>query len=247
MNLLLLEPDEIGPGDRIELSDRRAEHLLRVLEVETGQGVRCGVLNGGTGLGKVVAVEKKTVELEVEITEPPPPPPSIDLVVALPRPQVLHRVLQFAASMGVGRLDLVNAWRVEKSFFSSPSLGEEKIRRQLFLGAEQGRIPRLPEVAIHKLLVPFVRGLGEDPDPPRRLVAHPGAPPIEEVLGSYERLQIAIGPEGGWIDREVETFGESGFEPVGLGPWVLRVEAALVAAVAEADLLRRSSARRDEP
>lgn len=246
MNLLLLEPGELGEDGKASLADRRAEHLLGVLGVEPGRELRCGVLGGGTGRATVTAIAEGKVEIDVALTEPPPEPPWLELVVALPRPQVLHRVLQFSASMGVGRIDFVNAWRVEKSFFSSPSLNPETIRRHLLLGAEQGLVPRLPEVALHPRLLPFLDALVEVEARPRCLIAHPEAPPIEtrSPIGTSDRLRIAIGPEGGWIDREVESFIRVGFEPVSLGPWVLRVEAALVAVAAQAELLRRMRATR---
>lgn len=240
MNLLLLEPGEIAAGGRVRLGGRRAEHLTRVLRVEPGRELRLGVLGGGQGTGRVLAVDGGEVELAVEVGAEPPPRPWIDLIVALPRPAVLHRVLQTAAATAVGRLDLTAAWRVEKSFFSSPALGEEAIHRHLLLGAEQGMVTRLPEVRLHRLLVPFVRELEARPDPPRRLLAHPGAAePLEKVFGDGDRVEIAIGPEGGWIDREVETFKGAGFAPFSLGPWILRSEAAVTSALAQAELLRR--------
>ena len=252
MNLILLDPDEIRDSRVVlggsEAEDRRATHLLRVLKVEPGRRVRLGVIGGGSGHGEVLSVTDKPrpgkVELTVEITQPPPPPSGIGLIVALPRPQALHRVLQSAAAMSVDRLYLSNAWRVEKSFFSSPSLRPETVRRHLILGAEQGRTTRLPEVSFEKLLVPFVSGLAEISHPPLRLIAHPDtAVPIEQALPStitaHEPVEIAVGPEGGWIDREIETFGNAGFRPVSLGPWILRVETAVVAVLAQLELLRR--------
>ena len=192
------------------------------------------------GGGRVLAAAAGEVTLAVEVGGEAPPAPSVDLIVGLPRPAMLHRVLQTAAAMGVGRLDLTAAWRVEKSFFSSPSLAEDAIRRHLLLGAEQGMTTRLPEVRLRRLLVPFVRELEGRLDPPHRLLAHPGAPLLEEVFPPAPgRIEIAIGPEGGWIDREVETFRRAGFVPFSLGPWILRVETAVTAALAQAELLRR--------
>ena len=244
MNLLLLEPGEISAGGTVRLAGRRAEHLLKVLRVEPGRELRLGVLGGGRGTGRVRGVTGGEVELAVEIDGQPPPPPWIDLIVALPRPAVLHRVLQTAAAMGVGRLDLTAAWRVEKSFFGSPSLADDKIRRHLVLGAEQGMVTRLPEVRLHRLLVPFVRKLEARADPPHGLLAHPGAAePFEAVFPGGGRIEIAIGPEGGWIDREVATFEQAGFAPFALGPWILRSEAAVTSALAQAELLRRLSAK----
>ena len=247
MNLLLLEPAEVGPGGAVELGDRRAEHLRGVLRAAPGRTVRVGVIGGGVGEGRVVSVADDRVELTVDIDEESvPDDPWIDLIVALPRPAVLHRVLQTVAAMGVGRLELLAAWRVEKSFFSSPALCEPAIRKHLLLGAEQAMTTRLPQVEIRRLLVPFVRELGQRRDPPRRLLAHPEAARTFESVFSLargERLEIAIGPEGGWIDREVETFRQAGFEPFSLGPWVLRVEAAVTAALAQAELLRRLASK----
>ncbi len=240
MNLLLLEPGELSAGGRVRLGGRRAEHLLKMLRVEPGRELRLGVIGGGRGSGRVLAVTGGEVELAVEVGDETPPEPWIDLVVALPRPAVLHRVLQTAAAMGVGRLDLVRAWRVVKSFFDSPALGEDKIRRHLVLGAEQGMVTRLPEVRVHRLLVPFVRELESREERPAGLLAHPGAgEPLEAVFPAGGRIEIAIGPEGGWIDREVETLREAGFTPCSLGPWILRSEAAVTSALAQAELLRR--------
>ncbi len=244
MNLLLLEPGEIAAGGNVRLAGRRAEHLLKVLRVEPGRELRLGVVGGGKGIGRVRLVEEGEVELVVEVGEEAAPAPWIDLIVALPRPAVLHRVLQTAAAMGVGRLDLTAAWRVEKSFFGSPSLAGDAIRRHLLLGAEQGMVTRLPEVRLHRLLVPFVRELEARPDPPHGLFAHPGAAePFEAAFPGRGRIEIAIGPEGGWIDREVATFREAGFAPFSLGPWILRSEAAVTSALAQAELLRRLEGR----
>ncbi len=240
MNLLLLEPGEISAGGTVRLAGRRAEHLLKVLRVEPGRELRLGIVGGGRGTGRVTSVKGSEVELAAEVDDEPPPPPWIDLIVALPRPAVLHRLLQNAAAMGVGRLDLTAAWRVEKSFFGSPALAEDAIRRHLLLGAEQGMVTRLPEVRLHRLLVPFVRELEARSDPPHGLLAHPGAAePFEAVFPGSGRIEIAIGPEGGWIDREVATFRAAGFAPFSLGPWILRSEAAVTSALAQAELLRR--------
>ena len=101
-------------------------------------------------------------------------------------------------------------------------------------------VTRLPEVRLHRLLVPFVRRLEGRPDPPRRLLAHPAAAePLEAVYSGGGRIEIAIGPEGGWIDREVETWKAAGFAPFSLGPWILRSETAVTSALAQAELVRR--------
>ena len=76
------------------------------------------------------------------------------LVVAMPRPKELKRILRLVATYGVGQLHLVNACRVEKSYFQSPIL--QNSRDYLLEGLEQGGHTHLPTLHVHKLLKPFV-------------------------------------------------------------------------------------------
>ena len=249
MNLLLIEPGELSPDGQARLSGRRARHLLEVLGAEPGRVLRAGVIGGAVEMAEVSAVTEAAVEISFEASdEPAEPLPAVDLVLALPRPKALRRILRLAATMGVGRLDLVNAWRVEKSFFDSPVLAPEAIRRELVLGAEQGGTPRLPEVAVHRLLMPFLETLeilerepGGDRDDRHRLLAHPGAEvPIEGAAGREARGSLlAIGPEGGWIEKEVGSFRDLGFRAVTLGPWTLTTEAAVAVALGQLALVSR--------
>lgn len=251
MNLLILEADELDADRRARLTDRRADHLVQILEVEVGDEVRAGLLDGGQGTATVEAVEptgRRTAHVTVRVDVPGGAArrPDVDLVVALPRPAVLHRVLQHAATLGVGELHLINAWRVEKSYFQSPALEADAIRKHLWLGLEQGRRTWLPRVHIHRRLVPFVEALGTHDAGTRRVLAHPEAPPIEDAFGDDRpwprRIELAIGPEGGWRDREIQTFAEAGFLAASLGDWILRSEAAVTAAVAQIEILRRRRA-----
>ena len=73
---------------------------------------------------------------------------------------------------------------------------------------------------------------------PRRLLAHPHAPSIEAVAGKGPAV-LAIGPEGGWIERELATFAERGFIACSLGAPILRVESAVSVALGQLMLLDR--------
>jgi RsmE family RNA methyltransferase len=79
--------------------------------------------------------------------------------------------------------------------------------------------------------------------PSTRLLAHArGAVPIEDAWRASPRtpITLAIGPEGGWIEREVETFAARGFAVVSLGAPILRTEVALAAALGQLALLLRA-------
>jgi 16S rRNA (uracil1498-N3)-methyltransferase len=243
VNLLLLEPGELA-GDTATLADRRAAHLRAVLGVRIGSRVRAGVLGGGTGTAEVIADDGAALTLRLALAEPARPPLPVELVLAVPRPKVLSRTIEIAAAFGVARIALTNAWRVDKSYLASPRVAPDALALAARLGAEQGATTHVPEVALHRRLMALLDGRWPAPGaPPRRkLVAHPGGVPIEQAAGGAdpgEPIALAIGPEGGWIAREVETFAARGFTVVSLGEPILRVEAAVAAALGQLVLLRR--------
>lgn len=231
MNLLLLEALEAA-GGRVRLTGRRGAHLLRVLKVAVGDRLRAGVVDQGSGEAVVVAVGRDWVEVELALTTPVEPEPSVDLLLALPRPKVLRRLLADLAALGVGAIHLTKAWRVERSYFASPALTPEAIGRALRLGLSQAGATRLPEVVIHRRLMAFLNETLPALRHERRLVAHPATTrPIAAAAGTGRSL-IALGPEGGWIEREIESLVARGFTPVSLGARILRTETAAVVAAA---------------
>jgi RsmE family RNA methyltransferase len=232
VNLLLLEAADFVAADRVVLRGRRLTHLHEVHRAEAGECLRVGLLGGQMGQGQLLRLDATEAELKIELQQTPPAKLPVTLLLALPRPKMLRRVLQTVASMGVPKLVLLNSYRVEKSFWQTPFLEPQAIREQLLLGLEQARDTVLPEVIIEKRFKPFV----EDRLPQlvagtRGLVGHPGDyPDCPRALS--EPVTLAIGPEGGWIPYEVEKLTEAGLQPVQLGDRILRVETAVSALLA---------------
>src|SRR3569832_404858 len=106
VNLIILEPDEVGPSGDVALSDGRAMHLLKVLKVAPGDQVRVGLLDGPRGVGTVAALSEETVALRCLFEEESPPRPPVDLLLALPRPKVMRRIWAQAAALGGGQIVL---------------------------------------------------------------------------------------------------------------------------------------------
>jgi RsmE family RNA methyltransferase len=230
MNIILLFNNDFISGlQRVCLRDRRFSHIQEVHHAAIGDELCVGLLGGNRGTGRVVALTDTSVEMELLLDSPPPEALQVTLVLALPRPKVLKRVLLSAASMGVKHIVLLNAFRVEKSFWKSPSLTEESLREALFAGLEQARDTILPEVLLRPLFKPFV----EDELPAivqgtLPLVAHPPASgPCPRNVAAP--VTLAIGPEGGFIPYEVEKLMACGFTPISLGERILRVETAVPA------------------
>jgi RsmE family RNA methyltransferase len=238
VNLLLVEPGELGPGGTCAIGDERAHHLRTVLDVRVGDRVRAGMIGGAIGEAEVISDDGERFTLRFHALRRPSPQLPIELVLAVPRPKMLTRVIEACAAFAARRVDLTNAWRVDKSYLLSPRLAPDALSRAARLGAAQGATTHLPELYVHARLMALLDARFAAPGG-RRLIAHPGAPPIEAVATGSEPVTIAIGPEGGWIEREVETFVARGFQPVSLAATILRVETAVAAALGQLALLHR--------
>lgn len=233
MNLLLFsEEDRVG-ADRIQLCDHRLQHLHEVLESSEGQTLRVGEINGRMGEAEIVKLSKEEALLDVQLTQDPPPKLPLILVLALPRPKMLRRILRMIAELGVGSLHLVNSYRVEKSYWQTPVLDPDVVEDYFLEGLSQSRDTVLPSIALHNRFKPFVEdilpGLLEGR---RGLLAHPGNYPHSPTGDNLPTL-LAVGPEGGFIPYEVEKLQEAGCDTITLGPRILRVENAVAALVAQ--------------
>jgi 16S rRNA (uracil1498-N3)-methyltransferase len=223
VNLILLFDDDFITATRVKLSGRRLEHVTNVHRAAAGDALVVGVANGRIGSGTVTHLGN-SLEMDVELDRDPPAALPLTLILALPRPKVLNRVIASATSLGIKRIVLINAWRVEKSYWKSPRLSAENLRTQSILGLEQARDTILPTIEMRRFFREFV----EDELPSlargtRALVAHPHASETcpRDVR---EPVTLVIGPEGGFIDAEIASLQAGGCIPVTIGESVLRVE-----------------------
>ena len=234
MNIVLFDPSEVGADGRVEVSGVRASHLLQVLNVAPGQDVRVGVIDGPMGVGTVAGVTGGTVTLACAFETTAPERPRVDLLLALPRPKVLRRLWAHLAALGVGRVMLTNAGKVERDYFDSHIVRDEGFRPLLLEGLQQARDTRMPVVSVHKRLTVLVEDELDGLCPAgRRLVAHPGAgTSIASALGNAgarDRVLLAVGPEGGWNEFELALLDRHRFERVGMGPRTLATTTACIA------------------
>ncbi len=243
MNLLLLLPDELSADGTARLGGERLRHLREVLGVAPGRTIRVGVLGGKVGTAEVLTLDAEEAVLRCVLDQAPAPRPAVDLVLAVPRPKALRRILAASASMGIDRLVLLAAARVEKSYLASPVLQPDRIRKHLLDGLEQAQDTVLPEVQVEPRFRPFVEDRMEALlGPGERWLLHPGdeGPRTSSNEG---RLALAIGPEGGWVSFERELLQARGFRPLGFGPRTLRTETVVPYALGWATGRRRAADR----
>jgi RsmE family RNA methyltransferase len=233
MNLILLSEDDfIDHMNLAQIKGRRLAHVLTIHRAGVGDTLRVGVINGRMGTGTVIRLDANVLVLQVDVFQSPPPPLDVILLLALPRPKMLKRIVMAVSSMGVKRIVLFHSCRVEKSFWQSPLLQKEALDDNLKLGLEQAMDTVLPKIHLRRRFKPFV----EDELPlliqgHQALVAHPAA---FESCPRHARgpVCLAIGPEGGWVSYEIEKLIQCGFQPVHMGPRILRVETAVTALLA---------------
>jgi 16S rRNA (uracil1498-N3)-methyltransferase len=248
MNRMLLEKSDVVAGDGlVTLNAQRTKHLREVLRASVGTELRAGIVDGGTG--RVVVERLDEMSCCVRFVEDPLGSDKetalrdLTVVMAIPRPKVLRRVIESVASFGVKRVVLTNSWRVDKAYLLSPELSDAAIRKDCIFGAEQGGHTRLPAITIYSRLMQMfetefaVAARNQS----SRVVAHPEAD--VDLCGCTEHglpSVIAIGPEGGWIDRELQSFADVGFTKVWLSSSILRVETAIAVALGQLELLATS-------
>ena len=239
MNRILFEKGEIEDGVAT-CGGERAAHILGVLHGEVGQVLKTGEVDGMIGTGEIVEIvrgEEPAVRVKV-CHDQESLRPWIDLVLAPPRPRVMKRLLPQLAALGVGRIVLVGAKKVEKDFWGATLLKEENHRPLLIDGLMQAGTSILPTLEARRNFRRFVETELDALFPTvRRIVAHPYAAPSRVSLSSRTSLSedrplLAIGPEGGWTDEEVALLESKGFERYSLGPRILRTDTATIALLA---------------
>ena len=264
MNRILFETDEIQNGIAT-FGGERAEHVMNVLHGEVGQVLKTGEVNGKIGTGEII--ECSNVRMFESGNDGPVIKvrcnhqeeslrPWVDLILAPPRPRVMKRLLPQLATMGVGRIFLVGAKKVEKDFWGATLLKEENYRPLLIDGLMQAGTSILPTLETRRNFRKFVKeeldGLWPEA---KRIVAHPygtgedfrqetgdlrGRETLDGRRGFKSKvsspcpgLLLAVGPEGGWTDEEVALLEEHGFSRYSLGSRILRTDTATIALLAQ--------------
>ncbi len=228
MNIALFEPSQ-RRNHQVRLTGRQARHIIEVLKLSEGESLSVGEINGLIGRGQIErltqAGDNSEVELNVELNSTPPAPSPLVLVIALPRPQMLKRILQTAACMGVKTLAFTHSEKVEKSFWQSPQLKPDMIRENILLGLEQAKDtgwPRLLFLKRYHELLEFI-----DQQTQECILLHPGNFQHFHSLDRQQAQTVLLGPEGGWTEKEANALIKKGCTPYQMGSRILRVETAV--------------------
>ena len=243
MNLLLIEYEEISSNNHVFLNDRRSNHILKTLRSKIGDFISAGIINGPMGKAEILKtnIEENCIEIKFyeDTTIKNPNPINLTVIVALPRPKVASRIIRNCSEFGVKDIHFIHSYKVEKSYWQSPLLKEKNTRTQMLYGLEQSKDTSLPSLTFHRKFKPFVEDELENIVLHNNLfVAHPYKSNESNNKFSTKNISkdckniIIIGPEGGFIDYEIDLMKKNNCKIINLGSRIFRTETALSTIIA---------------
>lgn len=223
MNIILLDECQTQTTHWAITAKRQLEHLQQHLNVQVGDTLKVGVRGSKRYLTKVISVSPQSVEIEPIQEQPIPAKLPVTLVVALPRPKVLRRLIMDSVTLGVEKIILLHSYRVDKSYWQTPFL--QLLDHYVDLGLEQAGDTLAPKIECYKRFKPFVEDMLPSMITAERpaYVAHPY---VDEPMPSQIQhpCTIVIGPEGGFIPYEIELLQKNGCQAKHLGNRIIRTE-----------------------
>ena len=227
--------DKFSAG-RAELRGDGAQHLGRVLRAEPGQLYE---LSDGADvwLARVEKISRVRGgdAIEFALTEKiaaQDSPLRIKLLLSIVKFDRLEWCLEKATELGVAEIVPVAAARSEKPLVLAAGKRSERWKKILLEAAQQSRRLRPPILAAP---AKFEDALAESEEKTKILFSERAdATPLRDILrtASGQQVCLAIGPEGGWTDREFAAAAKNGFCEASLGHDILRTETAVTAALA---------------
>ncbi|MDO5652439.1 MAG: 16S rRNA (uracil(1498)-N(3))-methyltransferase [Moraxella sp.] len=204
-------------------------HIKTVLGANLGDTLKIGALGGQMGTGVLSKfTDNQAVLNNITLTATPPAKLGVTLILALPRPKVLRRLIMDMTAIGVDKIVLINSYRTDKSYWGSPLLA--RIDDFVHEGLQQGVDTVVPNVYLAKCFKPFVQDeLPSLIQNKKAVVFHPYA---EQSFGEYQQNNplpsvVIVGAEGGFIPYEIELLQSVGVQAASLGSRILRTESAV--------------------
>jgi 16S rRNA (uracil1498-N3)-methyltransferase len=229
----------------------QAQHLSRVLRAQPG--MEFDVIAGGRAwLARIASVDRDSVhftllhELETAAALP------VTLLLSVFKFDRMEWAIEKAVELGCSRIVPILAERTEKHLAQAAQKRAERWRRLALEAAKQSRRSDLPEIGEPTRLAEI---LARDGTATRNQDSFPkgitASGPLHILLSETEEdqpllrilqqnasqaevggIMLAVGPEGGWTAAEVALFTRAGWHSASLGPRILRVETAVIAALA---------------
>jgi 16S rRNA (uracil1498-N3)-methyltransferase len=218
--------------DTAVMEGEAAHHLGRVLRAQSGQLYE---LSDGerVWLGRIETVSRDRVQFTL-VEELPAVHPSVNvtLLLSVVKFDAFEWAIEKATELGVSTIVPLAAARSEKALLAAAAKRTERWNKILLEASQQSRRVRVP---VLQSLRPPADAFSADADGVRLCLSErPEAPSLKAALSNAktQAATLAIGPEGGWTDGELDLARQNGFSEVSLGRQILRTETAVIAALA---------------
>ena len=226
MNIVLLDPRQTQSEFWTISAKRQVEHLTTHVDVQVGDTLKVGIRDGKRYLTQIVSISDERIQLKALQEESVPAKHPVTLIVAMPRPKVLRRLMMDAVTLGVEKIILLHSYRVDKSYWQTPFL--QQLDQYVTLGLEQAGDTIAPKIELYKRFKPFVEDVLPTMISTERpaYVAHPYA--VQRMPAGIDHdCSIIIGPEGGFIPYEIDLLIKNGCQAVSLGSRIIRTETVI--------------------
>jgi 16S rRNA (uracil1498-N3)-methyltransferase len=220
--------DEVT-GNRAALTGEHADHLVRVLRARVGQEFDI-VTNDGVRRGRVATIAEGRVEFALGEVVPAIVTPNATLLLAVFKFDRMEWAIEKCTELGVSKIVPVIARRTDAHLASAATKRAERWRKIALQAAEQSRRITPPEISAPQRLQDAIAIPGS-----LRVVLAESEHEVQlrDVLSAAAgEILLAVGPEGGWTENELQLFEKTGWLSASLGSTILRAETAAIAATA---------------
>jgi 16S rRNA (uracil1498-N3)-methyltransferase len=222
--------DELS-GNHAALTGEHSDHLVRVLRARVGQ--EFDIATGAVvRRGRIVTIQEGRVEFELGEEVSTAIVPNITLLLAIFKFDRMEWAIEKCTELAVSRIVPVIARRTDAHLASAAGKRVERWRRIAVQASEQSRRAAPPEIAaptkLHDVVsqvTSVLRIVLAESEQQTLLRDVLDPPPGGEIV-------LAVGPEGGWAEDELQLFQKSGWTSASLGSTILRAETAAIAAAA---------------
>lgn len=216
-------------GNRAALTGEHADHLVRVLRARIGQEFDIAA-GASVRRGRIISISPARVEFDLGEEISTTASVKLTLLLSIFKFDRMEWAIEKCTELGVSRIVPVIARRTDAHLISASAKRVERWRKIALQAAEQSRRAAAPEVSDsikQEEIESFSDGLRVVLSESERQTQ------LREVLASpVEEIFIAIGPEGGWTEEELQLFDDAGWISASLGATILRAETAAIAATA---------------
>jgi 16S rRNA (uracil1498-N3)-methyltransferase len=220
--------DEVS-GEKAALLGAHADHLVRVLRARIGQEFEIST-GAAIRLGRITSLGKNRVEFELSEEISGATLSQITLLLSIFKFDRMEWAIEKCTELGVSCIVPIIARRTDSHLAAASIKRTERWRSIALQASEQSRRPSPPEIAAPVKLVDALKASGL-----RIVLAETeGRKMLRDVIehDASDGIALAVGPEGGWTDEELQSFQQSGWISASLGQTILRAETAAIAATA---------------